>query len=198
MPLPSFPDRPDLIGVGLSDWDGYAIPLAAKLRYRNTFYHVDPHLDITAPPSTFHGTLDFLISSDVFEHIPSPVFRAFEGAAALLRPGGVMIFTAPCMASARRTLEFYPDIVDFRVVEIGGHHCVVTKDWKGTIMLDQNPVFHGGPGQTLAFRIFGQPDLVRYLEEAGFCDIKIMKNPVPEFGIFYDSPDDLPLVARKA
>ena len=37
--LPDFPVHPEIKGVGLSDWDGYAIPLKHKLGYENTFYH---------------------------------------------------------------------------------------------------------------------------------------------------------------
>jgi hypothetical protein len=35
--LANFPVRKDIRGVGLSDWLGYAIPLAKKFDYTNTF-----------------------------------------------------------------------------------------------------------------------------------------------------------------
>ena len=35
--LEDFPVRRDLVGRGLSDWDGYALPLAQKFTYVNTF-----------------------------------------------------------------------------------------------------------------------------------------------------------------
>src|SRR3954470_7760120 len=76
--LLDFPHRPDIRGIGMTDWDGYAIPLAKKLGYTNSYYHTEPRLDIVGPPRELDGTLDFLISSEVFEHIPPPVSIAFE------------------------------------------------------------------------------------------------------------------------
>src|SRR5438477_9425364 len=51
LPLTDFPSRPDLVGIGLSDWPGYADLLADKLSYINTFYHKKPFLDIVEPPA---------------------------------------------------------------------------------------------------------------------------------------------------
>ena len=103
--LPDFPYRPDILGVGLSDWEGYASRLAKKLQYTNTFYHQEPFLDITdigpAPPQ-----YDFLISSDVFEHVCQPVERVFQNAYKLLKPGGLMILTVPYVEG--RTTEHFP------------------------------------------------------------------------------------------
>src|SRR5208337_5051049 len=79
----------------LSDWGGYAAPLALKYRYRNTFFHSEPKLDITNPPDSMRGSLDFLISSDVFEHVLPPVSKAFAGAFDVLKPGGHLILSAP-------------------------------------------------------------------------------------------------------
>src|SRR5439155_25856884 len=70
--LPDFPVRGDLRGLGMSDWDGYAIPLAAKLDYQNTYYHREPRLDITHIDAELEGQFDFIISTDVFEHVPPP------------------------------------------------------------------------------------------------------------------------------
>ena len=94
MSISEFPIRPDLTGIGLTDC-GYAPRLSSKLAYRNTFYDREPRLDITDPPTDLEGTLDFLISSDVFEHVPPPVERAFEGVFRLLKPGGVFVLTVP-------------------------------------------------------------------------------------------------------
>src|SRR5579871_5752851 len=37
IPIDAFPRAPDIRGVGISDWDGYAKRLARRLGYRNTF-----------------------------------------------------------------------------------------------------------------------------------------------------------------
>ena len=75
--LPEFPVDNTVSGLGMSDWEGYAKGLAKKLAYTNTFYHTDPRLDISNVPEDAIGKHRFLISSDVFEHIP--VF-ALDGA----------------------------------------------------------------------------------------------------------------------
>src|SRR3712207_6181027 len=46
--LPDFPMSSSITGIGMSDWHGYAMSLAHKFDYRNTFYHKGPKLDITA------------------------------------------------------------------------------------------------------------------------------------------------------
>ncbi len=85
LPIPRFPQRLDLRGFGLSDWEGYATGLARKLDYTNTFLHTEPHLDIVDIDGRLAGTLDFLISSEVFEHVAPPVQRAFANASRLLK-----------------------------------------------------------------------------------------------------------------
>ena len=47
--LADWPLRSDIRGIGLTDWDGYAIPLAQKLNYQNTYYDRSPRLDIACP-----------------------------------------------------------------------------------------------------------------------------------------------------
>src|SRR5688572_25877901 len=48
--LPDFPNRPDIRGIGMTDWGVYASQLAKKFTYTNTFYHTEPKLDITSIP----------------------------------------------------------------------------------------------------------------------------------------------------
>ena len=45
-----FPRRPRLRGLGMSDWDGYAVRLRRVLDYKNTHVQKRPKLDITAIP----------------------------------------------------------------------------------------------------------------------------------------------------
>jgi hypothetical protein len=63
--------------------------------YRNTFFHTEPLIDIIDPPTELLGTLDSVISTDVFEHVVPPVERAFEGAFRLLKPGSALVLTVP-------------------------------------------------------------------------------------------------------
>src|SRR6266852_6406576 len=66
--LPEFPPLPAIRGLGLSDQASYAVTLAKKFDYTNTYYDREPRLDITASNAERYGTYDFILSSDVFEH----------------------------------------------------------------------------------------------------------------------------------
>lgn len=86
--LEDFPARPDIRGVGMTDWNGYANTLTEKFTYQNTYYDQEPRLDISAVKIPVHLLAnDFVISSEVFEHVVPPVSRAFENVAKMLKPG---------------------------------------------------------------------------------------------------------------
>ncbi|HEX5631825.1 MAG TPA: class I SAM-dependent methyltransferase, partial [Gemmatimonadales bacterium] len=90
--LPDFPEDRGVKGLGMSDWAGYAEPLAAKLDYVNTFYHREPRLDITDLPAEMEGRYRFLLSSDVFEHIPpAGLEAAFRNSRRLLADDGFFV-----------------------------------------------------------------------------------------------------------
>jgi SAM-dependent methyltransferase len=184
-----------LVGVGLSDAEIYAPRLAEKFDYRNTFYHQDPFLDIASPTENWAKSADFLISSDVFEHVPPPVQHAFDGAAAVLRPGGLLVLTVPYWTNPE-TIEHYPHLRSFRIFELDGEWLMVNRTEAGEISLHRDLVFHGGPGSTLEMRLFGLPPIVDHLRAAGFIDIAVHADPVPERGIFWSHPYGVPITAR--
>src|SRR5208283_4631546 len=68
--LPDFPRVRSLRGLGCSDAAPYADRLRDKLDYRNTFYDREPRLDLTKLPSAESGLYDFVLASEVFEHVP--------------------------------------------------------------------------------------------------------------------------------
>ena len=72
IPLTEFPKKV-LRGIGMSDWANYAEPLSRHFDYTNTFYHCEPKLDLIDLSSLerWRGQ-DFVISSDVIEHVPPP------------------------------------------------------------------------------------------------------------------------------
>ena len=196
MAVPDFPYRPDLVGIGLSDWAGYAAGLAARLSYTNTFYHQEPLLDIVDPPRERWGRCDFLISTDVFEHVPPPVERAFTGSFALLKPGGLLVLTVP-FTDVPETVEHFPDLSIFKIVELGGEHVLVNRDAAGRHSVRAGLVFHGGPGDTLEMRVFSRAGTVRLLEQAGFGDIVVHGGAVPAWGIVPPHHHGLPITARR-
>lgn len=193
--LPAWSVRRDLRGGGLSDWEGYANRLSEKLDYTNTFFHTAPFLDICDPAPGYRGAWDFLISSDVFEHVPPPAQRAFDGAHAVLRPGGHLILTVPFL-NEPQTREHYPSLHDFAVVPHKGSWLLVNKTVEGQFEVFDDLVFHGGPGQTVEMRVFCRDAIVRSLEAAGFRDIRVLEEDHPEFGVLLGPPFSRPIHAR--
>lgn len=197
LPLTDFPERPDLVGFGLSDWSMYARMLGQRMRYINTFYHVAPRLDITKIPDELAGTADFLIASDVFEHVLPPVDRAFQGARRLLKDGGVFVFSVPFDTREEGTLEHFPHIHDFRIEkEPGAGYRLHNRRADGMEETFGDLVFHGGPGSTLEMRVFALDDIRGHFRTAGFSDVRVDAEPEPRWGIYWTSPCSLPLLAR--
>jgi SAM-dependent methyltransferase len=194
--LPEFPQYGHIKGFGMSDAHCYALPLAEKVNYTNTFYDREPYLDITVPHPDQYGAYDFILSSDVFEHVAPPVGRAFEEAFRLLKPNGFLCITVPS-AIADETVEHYPDLHQYSVVELAGEHVLINRKQDKTLEIYGNLVFHGGIGTTLEMRLFGQADLVRKLRAAGFSDVVLQMEPAERFGIVFDGRWSRPLVARK-
>lgn len=196
LPIPLFPRRPDLRGVGLSDWAGYGAKLSRRLGYRNTYLHQEPRLDICNPPDELAGSLDFILSSDVFEHVAPPAQRAFDGCFRLLRPGGVLVFTVP-YETRGATQEHYPDLHEFSVVDKAGGPKLVNRTREGKEQTFDNLRFHGGDGATLEMRVFALASLREHLARAGFVDGTVHAQSLGRYGIWHESDKSLPLSARK-
>jgi SAM-dependent methyltransferase len=184
--LPSLPTRKDIRGIGLSDWLGYAELLRDKFSYKNTYYHKHPRLDICDPEHAEHGLYDFVISSDVFEHVPPPVDRAFEGAFKLLKPGGLLICSVPSIDGT--TDEHFPELHRFSLhkTKDGGQYTLSNLTADGRKQEFTDLVFHGGSGSTLEMRVFGKESLRDHFMRAGFEQPRTYGDNVPELGIFWD------------
>ncbi len=193
--LQDAPIDKSIVGVGLSDWSGYSKLLEAKLQYTNTFFHTAPHLDITSPKS-FSGACDFVVSSDVFEHVKSPVARAFEGAFSILKPGGKLILTVP-FTNADRTVEHFEEFDDFEVLVHEGKRVVVGRRPDGHFGIRSGLIFHGGDGETLELRVFCRSELLSHLKGAGFVDVRVVSESDLNFGIVFKDHWSLPIVASK-
>lgn len=194
--ISDFPNSPHIRGVGMSDWDGYADRLAKKLGYTNTYYHKEPKLDITDIDTSLEGTLDFIISTDVFEHIAPPVSVAFENSRRLLKDGGVFVFSVPyTLDSSPVAYEHFPDLHDYRVEkgETGSvlHNITVSDEFQVFNQL----VFHGGEGATLEMRLFTLDALYNEFQKAGFHNVTVHGESVEEYGIYWDSGWGQPMTA---
>jgi SAM-dependent methyltransferase len=195
--ISDFPSRQDIAGIGLSDWNVMADALASKLNYRNTFFHQEPRLDITHIDESLHDCYDFIISSEVFEHVLAPPSRAFRNTYRLLRRGGVLILTVPYRPGYGPTIEHYPRLHDYKVVKGDVDVVIENITTTGERETFKNPVFHGGPGEALEMRIFSEAVLLRELKAAGFRAVEVVRDSDWDFGVYWKTPWSQPIVARK-
>lgn len=194
--VPEFPVAKDIRGLGMSDWPGYADRLVEKFSYVNTYYHTEPRLDITDVPDSAAGTQRFLISSDVFEHIPGfALDAAFRNSRKLLTPNGVFLFTVPFVKTGE-TQEHFPRLHDFRIIETRGKRFLYNRTIEGEEEIFDDLCFHGGEGMTLEMRMFSEPDLKRRLKAAGFSSVRVYTDQVPEYGIIWPMDWAVPIAAR--
>jgi len=198
--LPDFPVAKHIRGIGLSDSHVYTGRLAERFDYTNTFLDREPRLDITDVDPSLTGTADFVIASDVFEHVSPPVSRAFHNLRRLLKPGGVLLFSAPYTNSAgAMTVEHFPDLYDFEILpDTGGKPRLRNVTATGAVQFYDDLVFHGGDGQTLEMRVFSETSLVQEFLAAGFEAPHIYTNSDFEHGIVWNCSWSLPMAVRPA
>ncbi len=196
MAIADMPHRPDLVGVDMSGSESFAKHIRERLGYTNTYLHQAPCLDIVAPPEEWLSCCDFVISSDVFEHVGTPVSRAFENTLRLLKPGGVFVLTVP-YSLEDQTREHFPDLHLYQFEQRGGKRVLVNRTRQGVVQEFDQLVFHGGDGDTLEMRVFSEAGVLQELQSAGFTDVHIHNESVPEFGIHWPEPWSLPISARR-
>ena len=195
--LPEFPRVKSLRGLGLSDGEGYASCLAEKFDYRNTYFHREPFLDITKVPESEFGQYDFVLASEVFEHVPPPAGRAFENAFRLLREGGVLVFTVPYSLESS-TAEHFPDLGAHGLARVGDGLVLVNRTRTGELQVFENLVFHVSfGGEALEVREFSECALEAMLRGTGFGEVRIYHEPCPAYGIENTENWSLPMCARK-
>jgi len=194
MTIPELPQRRDLVGIGLSDPGLYADGLARKLGYTNTFLHMEPRLDIAAVPEELTARYDFVIASEVFEHVAPPVSRAFINARRLLKARGVLIFSVPYSLEPE-TREHYPELHDYLIRETDKGWRLENRTRDGRTQVFTDLVFHGGPGSTLEMRLFSRDGLMREFADAGFSRVRVADEPESAYGIIWPEPWSIPMVA---
>jgi hypothetical protein len=194
--LPEFPVMKGIRGIGMSDSPELASKLAEKFDYTNTFYHQAPLFDVTKPDARDEGRYDFILSSEVMEHIPPPVERGFEVLCRLLQSDGVLLLTTPYTIDGK-TREHFPELNEYALASPGGHTVLVNRRSDGKIETFDRLMFHGGPGSTLEMRVFSEESLKELLVGAGFRDVHIATENSPAFGIEHGETWSLPIAARK-
>jgi SAM-dependent methyltransferase len=194
--LPDFPVTKGVCGIGMSDPPTLAAGFAEKFDYTNTFYHQPPHLDITRPAEGDIGRYDFIVSSEVMEHVAPPVEPAFANIYRLLKPDGLLLLTVP-YGPEGRTTEHFPELHEYGLASVGGRVVLVNRRRDGSMEVFENLCFHGGCGSTWEMRVYSEASLMEILTGAGFSEIRIAAENVPEFGVDHAESWSLPIVARK-
>lgn len=184
LPLQDWPKRADIAGLGMSDWPGYADLLKKKFSYENTFYDRSPRLDIQNPATDRLGKYDFVISTDVFEHILPPLQKGFDNLHAILKPGGSLVFSVPYTRTAQ-TDEHFPGMREFEIFDFRGSKVLVNRDDAGRLQAYDKLVFHGGEGATLEMRLYCEADILDRLASAGFEDIHVHDQPQLSIGYYW-------------
>jgi len=196
MPVSEFPMLKGIRGIGMSDSPELAERLAAKLDYTNTFYHQPPRFDVTDPDPNDFGRYDFILTSEVMEHVPPPVEQAFANLFRLLKPDGLLVMTTPYTLGGK-TKEHFPELHSFTLAQLGEQTVLVNRRRDGSVEVFDNLVFHGGPGSTVEMRVFTEGLLREQLLGAGFSSVRVAFEDVPEFGVELAEKWSLPMVARK-
>jgi SAM-dependent methyltransferase len=194
--LTEFPRIKSLRGLGTSDSATYADRLADRFDYRNTFFHREPRFDIAQPAADEFGRYDFLLSSEVLEHVLSPVEAAFQNACRMLKPSGVFVFTVPYSLESATT-ERFGKLDDFGFARLSDRTVLVNRTPQGEVQVFDDLIFHGGGGSTLEMREFSESGLKSMLAAAGFSDVRIDSEDFPEFGIERRYAWSLPIAARR-
>ncbi len=198
--IPDFPVSKGIRGFGMSDPPELAERLAEKFEYTNTFYHQEPRLDVADPtPEQLEertGRYDFILSSEVLEHVSPPVERAFVNLNKLLKPNGLLLLTVPYRIDGQ-TAEHFPELHEYSLAAPGGRTVLVNRRRDGSIEVFENLSFHGGDGSTLEMRVFSETSLKEILATAGFTSVHVASEDVPEFGVLHDEAWSLPIVGRK-
>jgi SAM-dependent methyltransferase len=166
--LPDFPVLKGVRAVGMSDPPELAQRLAEKFDYINTFYHQEPRLDIVHPQPDQLSRYDFILSSEVMEHVPQPVERAFVNLNRLLKPDGLLLLTVPYKIGGH-TAEHFPDLHEYALAAPGGRTVLVNRRLDGSLEVFENLSFHGGDGSTLEMRVFTEAALKEILAGSGFA-----------------------------
>jgi len=201
-------------GIGLTAPAPVAAILTRRFTYLNTFLDSEPRLNIRSDPSPL-GPLDFLIASEVFEHVEPPVIKAFHNAARLLKPSGVLLLTVPWVHEGDGR-QIVPELHDWKLIREEDAWVLVDRDarypgvtfdnspglslgytrehfadWplpEGALQTYQNLVYHGGPGFALEMRLFTRRGLEKNLRDAGFASVEFDTRENRDIGIVYPYP----------
>ena len=192
-------ENKNLKGIGMSD-SGWSTIFKMKFNYVNTFYHMEPYLNIYNYEHFKNYTdLDFIISSDVFEHIdPYPNIQlAFNNLFTMLKSGGYLIFSVPYTHGEHK--EHFPNLFNYEIKNENGNYILYNTTQDNKLETFDNLCFHGGPGNVLEMRVYSKSSIISFLEKAGFIDITFyeINKDMEKYGIFWSDNLSLIISAKK-
>ena len=130
-PLRSLAPCRQLRVLGISDHDTCAAALRDAFDYTNTYFHAAPFLDICDPASVAgYRDYDAVLCSDVIEHTVAPPEVALPNLLSMLRPGGVLLLSAPTF-HVPATIEWYSGLAEHAVVRVEDRFEVHWRDIRG-------------------------------------------------------------------
>lgn len=193
LPLRTANSRKQKNGIGMSDWPYFVSNLQRLTNHIDTYYHQQPLLDVTNSDScSNYSNLDYVICSEVLEHVISPVSSCLINIHSMLKPDGVLILTVPYL-EGYESIEHFPHLQDFEIVNVSGKYTLVNLAPDGSFQHFDRLSFHGGPGSVLEMRVFGEGDILAMLSYAGFSHIDILEPNIPEIGYVWDFVSENPL-----
>jgi len=193
--LPDFPRLKSVRILGISDSEDYGSRLGEIFDYRNTFYHQPPRFDVRESPES--GSYDFVICSEVLEHVTPPIEEAFRNLWKLLKDDGILILTVPYTLE-ETAREHFPQLHDFGIARLRDRLVLVNRTASGELQVFDDLVFHGGHGDTLELRVFSEATLRNMVLNAGFRAIEVYAAEYLPFGIARHQTWSLPIAARKS
>jgi SAM-dependent methyltransferase len=142
------------------------------------------------------GKIDYVICSEVMEHVPPPIELAFNNMRELLGEDGVCIFSVPYSLDDE-TVEHFPNLFDWQIEHLGdGTKRLINTTFKGDRETFDDLCFHKGPeifdsdgvliegsSDSLEMRLFCERRLRQQITKAGLEISDIIDMNIPEFGL---------------
>jgi SAM-dependent methyltransferase len=201
--------KPDfsIKSLGMTDDTSITTSMPTKFMHTNSYYDQFPRVDLLKPTNDLHDCFDLVICTDVFEHIPNNIEKAFLNLYTIIKKNGLLVFSVPLVPVRNKTYdvnlepeknelnqihkEYYPKLTSWEHIKVD--NSIKWKDSKDEIHLNYEPEFHGGDGLTLTFRLFSEDSVEAFLRSAGFRGVEVFVNPVSKRNI----PDGIIFTAWK-
>lgn len=186
-----------IYSLGMTDDISITTTLPTKFMHVNSFYNQFPKIDLLNLNKESESSFDIVICTDIFEHIPNNIEKAFINLYKLIKKNGLLIFSVPLIRVKEGLYElnsdpnkselnqihqeYYPGMVKWDHNK--KDNSIRWQDSNDKIYVDTEPEFHGGAGLTLTFRLFSNESVISFLHSVGFRDVQSFVNPVSKRNI---------------